>query len=95
MDRHVIALFIPLLALAIPVAAIIFHGLQKLARTRLEEARLRLGAMDGETGAEIEAEALLQESLSGLRRTLGPSHPEVVAASHGLRTEGDIEPPPT
>jgi tetratricopeptide (TPR) repeat protein len=46
-------------------------------------------------GAEIEAEALLQESLSGLRRSLGPGHPDVVAAERTIRTEGDIEPPPT
>lgn len=46
-------------------------------------------------GDRIEAEALLQESLSGLRRSLGPTHPEVLAAENGLRSEGDIEPPPT
>jgi hypothetical protein len=36
-----IALLIPIFALAIPLAGIIFFGLQRLARTRLEEARLR------------------------------------------------------
>jgi hypothetical protein len=68
MDRHVLVLFIPILALAIPVAAIVFHGLQKLARTRLEEARLRLGALDGQAEAEIEG---LRQDVGELRRELG------------------------
>jgi hypothetical protein len=68
MDNQVVFAFIPIMALAIPVAAIIFHGLQKLARTRLEEARLRAGGMDGETGAEIEA---LRQEVGELRRDLG------------------------
>lgn len=68
MDNQAVFAFIPIMALAIPVAAIIFHGLQKLARTRLEEARLRAGGMDGETGAEIEA---LRQEVGELRRDLG------------------------
>jgi hypothetical protein len=48
-----------------------------------------------ETGAELEAEALRQEALSGLRRSLTPTHPDVIAAENHDRAEGDIEPPPT
>lgn len=43
MDKT-IALFIPILALSIPVVAIVLGGLQKIAKTRLEETRMRLEA---------------------------------------------------
>jgi hypothetical protein len=46
MDKQVIALFIPIVALAIPLAAIIFYGLLRVARMRLEEARVHAGALD-------------------------------------------------
>ncbi len=47
------------------------------------------------TGAVDEAESLFVESVTGLRRALGPDHPEVLAAERNQRMEGDIEPPPT
>ena len=67
MDRQVIALLIPIFALAIPLAGIIFFGLQRLARTRLEEARLRAGVLDKGTEAEI---AALRDEVGDLRREL-------------------------
>ena len=65
MEKQVIALLIPILALAIPLAAVVFIGLQKLARTRLEEARLRAGDQGNE--AEI---AALRNEVGDLRREL-------------------------
>lgn len=47
------------------------------------------------TGMTDDADALFQESLSGLRSALGAGHPEVAAIEQGKRTEGDIEAPPT
>jgi hypothetical protein len=47
------------------------------------------------TGDRERADALLMESLDGLRQVLGAEHPEVLAIEQGARTEGDIEPPPT
>ena len=38
MDPGSFAVFIPIVALCIPVAGIIFHGLEKIARLRLAEA---------------------------------------------------------
>ena len=67
MDKEVVALLIPIFALAIPVAAIVFHGLQRLARMRLEEARLRLGSGDKGTEAEI---TVLREEVGDLRHEL-------------------------
>lgn len=67
MDKQVVALLIPILALAIPVAGIIFYGLQRLARMRLEEVRLRLGSPDKGTEAEI---SMLREEVGDLRREL-------------------------
>jgi hypothetical protein len=64
-DKQIVALLIPIFALAIPVAGIIFHGLQRLARMRLEEARLRLGSSDKGTEAEI---TMLRDEVGELRR---------------------------
>jgi hypothetical protein len=68
MEKQVIALLIPIFALAIPLAGVVFFGLQKLARTRLEEARLRAGVLD--TGTETEI-AVLRDDVGDLRRELG------------------------
>ncbi|HXV90260.1 MAG TPA: hypothetical protein VD707_02765 [Gemmatimonadales bacterium] len=69
MDKQVVALLIPILALAIPVSAIVLHGLQRIARIRLEEARLRAGAGGGE--GEV---AALRDEVAELRRELGEVH---------------------
>ena len=68
MEKEVIALLIPIFALAIPLVGIVFFGLQKLARTRLEEARLRAGGLVKESEVEI---AALRDEVSDLRRELG------------------------
>ncbi len=41
MDKQVIALLIPIFALAIPIVAVVMHGFQKIWRLRVEEARVR------------------------------------------------------
>jgi hypothetical protein len=66
MDRHLVALFIPIMALAIPVAAIVMNGLHKVRRLRLEEARLRLGG-EGSSSEEVQA---LRGDLETVRREL-------------------------
>lgn len=71
MDKQVVALLIPILALAIPVSAIVLHGLQKLARIRLEDARLRAGAGDAGSPGEV---AALRDEVGELRRELGDVH---------------------
>ena len=68
MDKQVIALLIPILALCIPVAAIVLNGLQKLARLRLEEAQVRAGALDQGSQSEL---AALREDVAELRGELG------------------------
>ncbi len=70
MDKQVVALFIPIVALAIPVAAIVMNGLQKMWRLRVEEAKLRIHS--GQSGSSEEVEALrsdvdtLQQQISEL-----------------------------
>jgi hypothetical protein len=59
--------FVPIIALSIPLAGIIFHGLQKVARLRIEEARVRGGALDGRSAAELTA---LREEMGDVRREL-------------------------
>lgn len=67
MDKQVVALFIPIVAMLIPTAAIVMHGLQKLARTRLEEAQARAGLGDGDS-QEV---AALRDEVSQLRHEVG------------------------
>ena len=59
--------FIPIIALSIPLAGIIFHGLQKVARLRVEEAQVKAGIVDGQSSAELIA---LREEIGEMRREL-------------------------
>lgn len=88
MDRHALAMLIPILALAIPVVAIVFSGLQKLARLRLEETRIRAGALGG--GAESELSALRDE-VEGLRQELGEVQERVDFAERLLTRSSEAE----
>lgn len=67
MDKQVIALFIPIMALAIPVAAIVMGGLLKLRRLRVEEANLRIHGGDSSSSEEVQA---LRSDLDTLQRQL-------------------------
>lgn len=70
-DRHALALLIPILALSIPVLALAISGLNKYWRIRLEEAKLRAGQL-GEGGlAEV---ADLRVELDQVRRELAEVH---------------------
>jgi hypothetical protein len=64
LGRQELALLIPLFALAIPVAAVILGGMQKIAKLRLEEARLRFGGGGAEPG-EVQALRGDVESMRG------------------------------
>ncbi len=66
MDQHIIALLIPILALSIPVIALVSRGLNQLAKTRLEEARLRAGS----SGGSDDEVAALRAEVDDLRREL-------------------------
>ena len=55
MNPEGFAVFIPIVALCIPVAGIIFHGLEKVARLRVEEAKVKSGQLDGPSVAELAA----------------------------------------
>ena len=88
MDRHALAMLIPIFALAIPVTAIVFGGLLKLARLRLEETRIRAGVLGG--GAEYEL-AALREEVEGLRMELGEVQERVDFAERLLTRSGEAE----
>lgn len=67
MDRGVLALLIPIVAMCIPIAAIVMHGIQQVWRVRLEEARTRAAASTG--GSErIET---LEGEIAEIRQELG------------------------
>ena len=88
MDRHALAMLIPIFALAIPVTAIVFGGLLKLARLRLEETRIRAGVLGG--GAESELTALRDE-VEGLRQELGEVQERVDFAERLLSRSGEAD----
>ena len=67
MNPEGFAVFIPIVALCIPVAAIIVNGMQKLARLRIEEAKVKAGMLDGQSAAELTA---LREEMGDVRREL-------------------------
>jgi uncharacterized protein involved in exopolysaccharide biosynthesis len=67
MNPEGFAVFIPIVALCIPVAGIIFHGLEKVARLRVEEAKVRAGQLDGQSATEL---ATLREEMGDVRREL-------------------------
>jgi hypothetical protein len=60
MENGIFAL-IPIMALAIPVSAIVFSSLLKLQRLRLEEARLRAGDTGDGDGLARQVESLARE----------------------------------
>jgi hypothetical protein len=62
-----LAVLIPILALAIPVAAIVFSGLEKVWRLRVEEARARLGEREGPGANEL---ATLRAEVAQMREEL-------------------------
>lgn len=88
MDRHALVLFIPILALAIPVTAVIFSGLRKMALLRLEETRIRFGGLG--SGAEAELTAL-REEVDGLHRELGDVQERLDFAERLLTRSGEAE----
>lgn len=88
MDKQVLALLIPILALAIPVAGIVFHGLQRIARMRLEETRLKTGGLDRGDVTEV---AALREEVADLRRDLGDVHERLDFAERVLSQAREVE----
>jgi hypothetical protein len=63
------ALLIPIIALSIPVVAIIVGGINKRAKWRLEEAQLRMGG-----GIDTEELDELRADLDQVRAELGEMH---------------------
>lgn len=68
MDRQTMVLFIPILALAIPVLAILFSGLQKVMVLRIRETEARHGAPGHGDDSELQA---LRDDVEALRREVG------------------------
>jgi hypothetical protein len=54
MDRQTLALMIPIIAMMIPIAAIVMGGMNRMARLRVEEAKARAGALPDGALAELD-----------------------------------------
>ena len=71
MDRQTLVLFIPILALSIPVLGIVMGGILKLARLRIEEAKVRAGSLPDGAMAELEQ---VRGDMEQLRQELAEVH---------------------
>lgn len=71
MDHQTLALMIPIIALSIPVVAIIMGSKHKMAKMQLEEARLRHGDLGEDAHAELDE---LRGEVDQLRTELGEVH---------------------
>lgn len=85
MDRNALAMLIPIMALAIPVAAVVFGGLIKLQKMKLEEARARMGVGQGDLSGELDA---LAQEVQEIRGELAELH-ERVDFTERLLARGD------
>jgi hypothetical protein len=90
MDKQILALMIPVIALSIPVFAIIFGGLVKLQKAKLEALRMGSGA-DPALLAEVDE---LRNELGQVRAELGDVQ-ERLDFTERLLTRGDREQPKT
>jgi len=88
MDKHALAILIPIIALSIPVVAIVFSGWQKVARIRLEDARIRAGSLDGSAAAELTS---LREEPGEVRRELAEVHERLDFAERLLTQARETE----
>ncbi len=71
MDARALSMLIPIMALAIPVSAIIVGGLSKMWKMRLEEAKLRAGTLDSSAESEL---AQLRNEMDQVRGELAEVH---------------------
>jgi hypothetical protein len=89
MDKQIMALLIPILALSIPVIAILSNALQKIWRLRIEEARVHAGGL--RVGAEAELDQVRTE-LDLFRRELTEVQERLDFAERLLAQRGDRPP---
>ena len=72
MDPRGMALLIPILALSIPVIALVFHGLTKLAKARKEAIEAQYG---GGLNSSVEAQLEdLRTQMQDMQRDLAETH---------------------
>jgi Tfp pilus assembly protein PilO len=91
MNKQILALFIPILALAIPVAAVIFSGMHKMAKLRLEETRLRLQGGDSVQAEELNS---LRNEVDAMRSELSELQERVDFAERLLASPPAIDQDP-
>lgn len=88
MNRQALALLIPILALSIPVVAIIFGNLTKMARFKAEAQQRGLGHPETESRL-----AALEDDLMMLRRELGETQERLDFTERLLAQRSEVERP--
>lgn len=91
MDKQSLALMIPILALSIPVIAVLSNALQKFWRLRIEEARVRAGSLPD--GSEAELRQVAAE-VDQLRREITEVHERLDFAERLLAQRAESPPLP-
>lgn len=92
MDKELLLPLIPIVAMLIPVTAIIFNGMQKVARIKLEEARIRAGGGGESSAPEV---ASLREEVGELRRELSEVQERLDFTERLLTRAREEAPPPS
>lgn len=87
MDRQSLALLIPIMALMIPVAAVVMGGMIKLRRMRLEETRLHAGDL----GVDPHEVTELREDMDNVRAELAEVQERLDFAERLLARPREIE----
>lgn len=88
MDRQSWALLIPIVAMLIPISAIVMGGILKIVRLHVEEAKIKAGALPDGAMAELDA---VRSEMDQLRHELGEVQERLDFAERLLAQRHDHE----
>jgi hypothetical protein len=90
-DRQSLALLIPIIAMLIPIAAIVMGGIQKIVKLQVEEAKVKAGVLPDTALAELDQ---MRGEIDQVRHELAEVHERLDFAERLLaqRREPDLLP---
>lgn len=86
MDKQTLAVMIPVIVVSIPLVALIFSGMQKMMKLRIEEEKVKRGS--GESARQIDD---LRAEVDQLRHELGEVHERLDFAERLLARKSETE----